>query len=840
MSGTWLPWSMENGPSNPLLRADQPKQADITMKKSFYQLSIAIILIGTLFIAGRYLLSNRDPAPETPADTPQTFTPIASPENTPAPTATPVLTPLQSSSAGDLYYFNGDWENAILSYEATLAGAQTTEEGSRALLGLGKVYYQKADYQKALDYLRLLVASYPESAIIHKAYFTLAQTYTALERYLEAADAYNLYLGSRPGLLDAFVQHKRGDALSNGGESLKAIEAYQAAIAAGSGPDLYTLQLKIGQEYAALEDYNTAIVIFKDVYAQTTNDYTKARADYLLGKAYLELGQPALAEAAFRDAVVQFPRSYDSYLALVEMLNNGFQVNDLDRGLVDYFARQYSYAVEAFDRYLLDPESADRGTALYFRGFAYRNMGLHDQAVASYDELISSYPDHPYWVGAWEFKAYNLWFYTGKYTQASQVLQDFVARNPYHPRAAEFLFDAGRVEEMKGDLAAASALWKRVFDEYPTSSYGTISLFRSGICEVRLENYTRALSRFTIYRDASADFEELSQALFWIGKVYQIQGDTESAETVWQEAANTDPTGYYSERARDLLQGREPFTPPLEFDLGYDARAEKEEAMDWIKSTFAIPQETNLDSLGLLAEDPRVIRGTELWELDLYTDARQEFLALRSEVSFDPISSFRLANYLLELGLYRPAIFSARDVLNAAGMDDAETMNAPIYFNHIRFGTYYSDLVIPAAEKYDFHPLLIFSVMRQESLFEGFVRSSAGARGLMQIIPSTGAERAEKEGWPPGYSDEDLYRPIVSVNLGAAYLRYLENYFDGEIYPALAGYNGGPGNAEIWLNDADGDPDLFVEIIRFTETQSYIKNISEIFAIYRRIYSRVQ
>ena len=810
------------------------------MKKSFYQLSISIILIGTLFIAGRYLLSNPKPTPESPDETAQSITQVDPPENTPIPSSTPVLTPLQSSQLEDIYFFNGDWENAILYYEEILAGALTPEEGSEALLGLGKVYYQKGDYQKALDYLRLLVASYPESPGIHKGYFTLAQTYTALDRYLEAADAYNLYLGRRPGILDTFVQHRRGDALSEGGESQKAIEAYQAAIAAGSGSDLHTLQLKIGQEYAALEDYNTAIIIYKDVFSQSTNDYTKARANYLLGKAYLELDQIDLAEAVFSNTVIQFPRSYDSYLALLEMLDNGFEVNDFFRGLVDYYAREYSHAVQAFDRYLLDPEAADRGTALYFRGFSLRNMGHHEQAIASWDELITHYPDHPYLVEAWEFKAYNLWYYMGMHAQASQVLQDFVSYKPYHPRAAEFLYDAGRVEERFGDLNAASAIWKRVYDEYPTSSYGNFSLFKSGICEVRLENYTQALSRFATYRDASADFQELSQALFWIGKVHQLQGDTEAAATIWQEAANADPTGYYSERARDLLQSRTPFTPPLEFDLGYDAQAEKEEAMNWIKNTFSIPQETNLDSLGLLAEDPRIIRGTELWDLDLYSEARSEFMALRNEISFDPISSFRLANYLLELGLYRPAIYAARDVLNAAGMDDVGTLNAPIYFNHIRFGTYYSDLVINAALKYDVHPLLIFSVIRQESLFEGFVRSSAGARGLMQIIPSTGAERAEKEGWPPGYSDEDLYRPIVSINLGTAYLRFLMNYFDGDLYASLAGYNGGPGNSDIWLEDAKGDPDLFVEIIRFTETQNYIKNISEIFAIYRMIYSRAQ
>ena len=154
---------------------------------------------------------------------------------------------------------------------------------------------------------------------------------------------------------------------------------------------------------------------------------------------------------------------------------------------------------------------------------------------------------------------------------------------------------------------------------------------------------------------------------------------------------------------------------------------EKEEAQDWIKETFSIPPETNLISLGLLAEDPRIIRGTEFWELDLYNEARTEFEALRNEVSFDPVSSYRLANYYQDLGLYRPAIFSSRQVLNTVGMNDAETMNAPVFFNHVRFGTYYSDLVIPAGQEYGFHPLLLFSVIRQESLFEGFVISTAGA-----------------------------------------------------------------------------------------------------------------
>ncbi|MCJ7715948.1 MAG: tetratricopeptide repeat protein, partial [Anaerolineales bacterium] len=807
------------------------------MKRNYTQMIILIIFIGTLFIGGRYLLFDREPQQNNQQISQETTITDSLPVLTPIPTSTPILPPLQSTIPGDVYYFYGDWESAISSYQRTVDTSSSAEEISRALLGLGKVYYQKQDYQKALEYLRLLVSTYPDSALIHKGFFALAETYTALDRHLEAADAYNLYLSRRPGILDAFVQHRRGNELSTGGEPIQAIEAYQAAIAAGSADSLYTLQLKIGEQYAALEDHATAIVIYKDVYSQSSNDYAKARSDFLLGLSYLELDQRDLAEAAFQDAVIQYPLSYDSYLALVELVNGGFLINDLDRGLVDYFAGQYSHAIEAFDRYLIEPEAGDRGTALYYKGFALRAMGRHEEALLPWDAIISQYPDHSYWDQAWEFKAYSLWFYLSRYSEASQVLQEFVSKNPFHPRAAEFLFDAARVEELTGDLESAAEIWKRVFNEYPTSTYANLSLFKSGISQVRLGAHGKALELFSLYRDATQSFEELSQALFWIGKIYQIQGNPDAAHAAWSEAANADPTGYYSERARDLLQNRQPFTPPLDYDIGFDVMVEKQEAQDWIKDTFSIPPETNLESLGLLGDDPRIVRGTEFWELGLYSEARAEFEALRNEVSFDPISSYRLANYYVDLGLYRPAIFAAREVLNAANLDDAETINGPAYLNHIRFGTYYSDLVIPAGQEYGFHPLLLFSIIRQESLFEGFVRSTAGARGLMQIMPSTGTDLVDREGWPPDYSDEDLYRPQVSIKLGTAYLAFLRSYYDGDIYATLAAYNAGGGNTNIWLEEAQGDQDLFLEIIRFSETETYLKTISEVFAIYRRLYT---
>ena len=187
----------------------------------------------------------------------------------------------------------------------------------------------------------------------------------------------------------------------------------------------------------------------------------------------------------------------------------------------------------------------------------------------------------------------------------------------------------------------------------------------------------------------------------------------------------------------------------------------------------------------------------------------------------------------------RQAILSARQVLDLAGLDDAGTLTAPLLFNHIRFGPYFPDLVVPNAEKNSFDPLFVWSTVRQESLFDANIQSSAGALGLMQIMPATGEEIVSRLGWPPDYTESDLLRPDVNLTLGVDYLARQRDNLGGDLYAALAAYNGGPGNAAIWQSLANGDPDLFVEVVRFEETHKYLMAIYEIYTIYSRLYARV-
>ena len=730
----------------------------------------------------------------------------------------------------------GDWESARQAFMLALENPADPEIEAAALFGLARVQYTVGELSNVLDTLRQLTEKYPEYP---RAYILLGRTYADLQRYSEAAQAFERYLSLAPGVIDAYVLEWLGDARFSVGDYPGAADAFARAASSPRVGQNEEMLVKLGQAYTFAGDTTSAMEIYDNLYLTTNNDYYRAQVNLLRGEIYSLLGQPELAYDLYKASAANYPYAMPSYLGMIRLVDAGVAVNEFDRGMVDYYAGEYGLAIAAFDRFLADETSAHDGSAHYYKGMALQELGDYPGAIAAWDDLINTHPaDDAFWASAWEEKGYTQWAFLDDYEAGIQTFIGFAETAPDHPRAAEFLFFAGQVAERDGQLARAATLWEQVTEVYPNDPMGTRASFLAGITHYRLGEYSPALLAFQRALNRATEPVEKASASFWLGKTRAALHLEDEARLAWEEAATYDPTGYYSERALDMLDSRVPFIPPEMVDYGVDLEGERRAAMDWLVSVFPVPEGTDLAGLGNLPADPRFVRGTELWHLDLYEQARTEFEDLRLSIRDDPVPNFQLANYLLDLGVYRTAIFCARQVLTLAGMDDATTMGAPIWFNHVRFGLYYQDLVKTQAEKYGLHPLLLWSLIRQESLYEGFVRSSAGARGLMQIIPVTGDEIFNNLGWPEGYTSEDLYRPVINIPFGVDYLSQQLEYLNGDLYAALAGYNGGPGNARAWQALAGGDPDLFLEIVRFEETRNYIRGVYEIFEIYRRIYDR--
>ena len=179
---------------------------------------------------------------------------------------------------------------------------------------------------------------------------------------------------------------------------------------------------------------------------------------------------------------------------------------------------------------------------------------------------------------------------------------------------------------------------------------------------------------------------------------------------------------------------------------------------------------------------------------------------------------------------------------------DLRQIDAGVYASRLieRSGMFLDKKGYPwlSIERKTTQPHLIMAVVRQESSFNTQAKSSAGARGLMQIMPNTAKYVSSKIGvhYNLGSLTND---PLYNIHLGNWYINNMLHTFDHQLVPALAGYNAGPGTVKRWL-DKIGKPDennihsivTFIEKIPYRETKSYIKKVLANHTIYRILRER--
>jgi soluble lytic murein transglycosylase len=517
------------------------------------------------------------------------------------------------------------------------------------------------------------------------------------------------------------------------------------------------------------------------------------------------------------------------------LVEAGRAPDDYLRGVVDYYSGAYGPAVEALYRYINAYPDAHAADAHWYIGLSFLKAGSYELAAGEFETLIETHPEDrrvgDAWMGLAE--AQNA---TGHDSLAVATYQTFVEFMPDHSRAPEALWKAARLVELAGDPTGAADLYLKCHVQYPGSDYGSPALFRSGLQSYLADDLVGAAAAWDTLAELYPDSSYRPAASLWLGKVRLAQGDAEAAEAAFADIISADPTDYYSLRAADLSV--DPDTPTfsaIPYTLDYDAAAEQTEAEAWLANWSGLENATGLSELDPgLAADPRLQRGLELWRLGRFQFAKWELEALRQDTASDALAQYQLALLYRNIGLYRSSIICAEYVIALSPVETA--LDAPPFIARLAYPTYYHDLIEQNAELSGLDPLLVFSTVRQESLFESFATSYASAHGLMQVIPDTGNLIAAQLGWPPGYETGDLYKPYVSVRFGTYYLAQQRDRFDGRLDAALAGYNGGPVNADHWLSAASGDPDLLVELISLSETRTYVRLIREHYAVYQALY----
>ena len=639
--------------------------------------------------------------------------------------------------------------------------------------------------------------------------------------------------------MDSEINEMRGNALMKYGDYANAAAAYETALTSASSNTYEQLQLELAQAASAAGDTDRAINIYLSLNETSQNSYTKAQANLLLGRIYIELGLPEQAYARFQDSVENYPEPADTYSALVALVDAGQPVNQFQRGVIDYYAGQYSVAIEALDAYM-DANPSHNGEAHSYKAKSLYALDRKEDEMAEWDKIMREHSsDEYYYFEAFDEKSNTQWFSFNDFESAANTCLTYAASVPTSANAAVMLDKAARIYIDGGYLSLAAQVYERIFTDYPGSEQAYPGLFTAGILYYRVDDFSKAQLIFQRLIVLTDNPEEQAAANLWVGKSLEKQGKPEEAGAYYQQAAAVDPTGYYGIRAGQIINGQSPFPTLQNIDLGIDFESEKAKADRWMRDSFTLDASVDLSSPAELAANPVWQRAEAFNQLGMRDEARSEYELLRSNLVGDAVNTYRLMNRTLELGFYHTATYASRHVLDLAGLSQAATLtDPPIYFNHIRFGVFYKDYVLSTALEHSLDPMLIFSIIRQESMFDSSIVSVATARGLMQITPETAVSIVENYGWPQNFTNDDLNRPMVNIRLGIHYFKRCLDLYDGNYYAALASYNAGDAPTTRWLELSGGDVDLFLEIISYSETKNYIKYITENNAIYKGIYTR--
>ncbi len=226
--------------------------------------------------------------------------------------------------------------------------------------------------------------------------------------------------------------------------------------------------------------------------------------------------------------------------------------------------------------------------------------------------------------------------------------------------------------------------------------------------------------------------------------------------------------------------------------------------------------ETDPQVLSNVLEEPAIQRARELLALERYLDARREWYFITR--GFDQEELIAAAQIAHSWQWHDRAISS---LAQAKAWNDLG----------IRFPVEHKQQVIEASKDKEIDPPWVFAMIRQESAFMSDANSSAGALGLMQLMPRTARSVARKLKMR-NPSKQELFTPQKNIQLGTTYLEQVYQQLDKNPVLAIAAYNAGPHRVKRWLPENNMPADIWIELVPFRETRNYVKSVLAYKVIY--------
>ena len=558
------------------------------------------------------------------------------------------------------------------------------------------------------------------------------------------------------------------------------------------------------KSWLAYGDISEALKSYSGLLDQALTSKQRGEVLGAVASLKMQLGDSLGAQTAYMESFEIYPEgptAAEAAWALMELEEEVEKDWMLDWAEVLEDQREYHRALVAYDRYvLLAPDSVrDSPDVQMVRAGLLWRTGRFEDSVTLFRKLVET-DDKDL-----ELAVLEEWLLARRNqgnSSAVRTIEGWITeRFPQSRQATDLTASRGHFAYSRSDYGTAKNYYNTIQSAGAPHASAGLSRMRLGQIYLEEQNYIKASEVFGLYLKEFPNGRRWEEATYWLSRsLLELDRDDEALDRM-RYLSRRNPLSYYGALAFELLE--QPYDPQI--PDGPDIKI-----VNWL-----VPLLASLDRFQLAG-------------LEFATEKAIDDLIVSVENDVD--ASIILAENLIKRGFTIEGINLGWKLLGN-GVVMSRRLAKIIY------PFPYREIVYREATEYSIDPILIAALIRQESAFTPAIRSSAGAIGLMQVMPATGREVARGAGID-GFTSLSLETPEINLHLGTRYLLAMEDRYGETGLPlVLSAYNAGPTRASRWRNFSEAKDILrFTERIPFEETRGYVKNVVRNIHIYRFLY----
>ena len=618
-------------------------------------------------------------------------------------------------------------------------------------------------------------------------------------------------------LASDLIQQQQGEA------ALSALENLEQDYPALAAP----IVVKRAQAYEALGDRPAAIATWQDLLKQYPDSPVAAEALYALGRTEAKYWQQAIAKfpshprsiEIARSLLQQNPRQPELRLLLAKhadtapgIVANLDQLTKQSAGQLQpidwetvanaYWANQvYEKAATAYAQAPPTPRN------LYRSGRSLQLNQKRPQAIAAYQQLQQRFPQ----AEETALALMQLARLT-KPTESITYLERVIAKFP--KQAGEALAAKAAILDARNDKKAAAEARQLLITKYGDAEAAAEYRWQVAKDKAAAKDYRGAWQWAEAIPARNPKSILAPRSAFWIGKWADQLERQQDAQAAYKYVLSQFPQSYYAWRSAVLLG----------LDVGnFDTLRQLNPS---VKPPVRSPLTAGSDTLKELYQLGQDRDAWSLWQVEFQN---REQPTVAEQYTHGLLQLARGKNLV---GINTISTLEDREL--PAEQAEYQALSQQLAYWQARYPFPFIEQIETWSQQRQLNPLLVTSLIRQESRFEPNIRSVAGAVGLMQVMPATGKWVAEKI----NLAQYNLENPVDNIQMGTWYLDYTHQEYGNNSLLAVASYNAGPGNVAKWQKNLGmKDEDEFVEAIPFDETRGYVRQVFGNYWNYLRLYN---